>query len=168
MKTLFNFFVIAVLSMGALSCTKSSSTSTIVTPPPPNTDPFIYSRINRNIVQPVTMQLGTTSSILHIGDVVTIFLPYSSTNEEFVSTTITMADGSTDLPINTYSLVSSADASASGLTLPDDMLDQHNFFFVTFVIDETYLGKSVSLKSKLEGQITTSTDALAGAFSVVQ
>ena len=168
MKTVFQFFVVAILSFGALSCTKSSSTNNVVMPPPSSNDPFIYSRISRNIVQPVSMQLGTASSTLHLDDVVTIFVPYDSRNEEFTSTAITMADEATNLPINTYDMISSEDPSAADLNLPEEiMFGQHKFFFVTFHIDESYIGKSVSITSRLEGQITSSTDVINGAFNVV-
>jgi len=168
MKTVFQFFVVALLSFGTLSCTKSTSTNNVVSPPPSNNDPFIYSRISRNIVQPVAMQLGTASSTLHMGDVVTIFVPYDSRNEEFTSTAITLSDDATNLPINTYSMISSEDPLAADLNLPEEiMVGQHNFFFVTFRIDESYIGKSVAITSLLEGQITSSTDIITGAFHVV-
>ena len=163
MKIVFRFCVAAILCVGAVSCTKSTSGIAM----PSNNEPFIYSKINTSIAQPIHMQLGTESSILSVGDRVTIFLPYSSRNEEFVSRNITMTDVLTEEPIRTYQLVSSEDPSASDLILPDDMLDQQNFFFVTFVIDESYTGKSITLKSTLEGQHTSSRDVMPAAFSVL-
>jgi hypothetical protein len=167
MKIVFRFCVAAILCVGAASCTKSSGTSGIVAPPNPSIEPFIYSKINPSIAQPARMQLGTASSILNVGDQVTIFLPYSSWNEEFVSRTITMIDQATNEPIGSYVLTSSEDPSASDLILPEDMLDKQQFFFVTFVIDENYIGKSITLKTTLQGQHASSFDEMPGAFNVL-
>ena len=169
MKTVFRICVVAFLSVGAMSCTKSSSsgTSGIVTPPAPDTDPFIYSKINTQIAEPVPMQLGTESSIVHPGDRVTIFVPYSLRNETFAYATITMADKLTNEPIRTYDMISSEYASSSEIVLPENMGDDNRFFFVTFVVDGSYANKSITLKSKLQGQITSSSDELIGAFTVI-
>ena len=164
MKIIFRFCVAAILCVGALSCTKSSS-SDVVTPPS-NTEPFIFSNINRTISQPSQMVLGTESSVLHVGNRVTIFVPYTMTNDAFVSTTITVADKLSDAPIRTYELISSEDDLAAEIVLPDNMRSQSHYLFATFVLDGSYANKSVTLKSRLQGQTTSSSDELIGAFSV--
>ena len=166
MKTIFQLCVITFLSFAAVSCTKSGIIKASQ-PTPVNADPYISSKIERNIVQPAEMELGTPAAIIHQGETVTIFVPYSITNESFVNTKITMNDDATGLPLNTYELVSSADPSASQLTLPASMYDQPNFYFVTFAADESYVGKRVSITAKLEGEITYSVNELNAAFTVV-
>jgi len=112
------------------------------------------------------MVLGTESSVLHVGNRVTIFVPYTMTNEAFVSTTITVADKLSDAPIRTYELISSEDDLAAEIVLPDNMRSQSHYLFATFVLDGSYANKSVTLKSRLQGQTTSSSDELIGAFSV--
>ena len=166
MKTIFHLCVVAIFSLAAVSCTKSDLIEQHSTTPP-NTDPVIDSKINRFIVEPSAMELGTASAVMHQGDRVTIFLPYSVGNETFVSTTVTMTDDATGLPINTYDLLSYTDPSASQLGLPDNMIYHPEFFFVTFVADENYTGKTVSITTNLAGQTVSSTDVLNAAFSVI-
>jgi len=112
------------------------------------------------------MVLGTESSVLHVGNRVTIFVPYTMTNDAFVSTTITVADKLSDAPIRTYELISSEDDLAAEIVLPDNMRSQSHYLFATFVLDGSYANKSVTLKSRLQGQTTSSSDELIGAFSV--
>jgi hypothetical protein len=166
MKTIFHLCVIAFFSFATLSCRKTDLTN-LTTETLPNTNPYIYSKIERNIVEPSGMELGTPSAIIHQGERVTIFLPYSIANEIFVTAKMTMTDDATGLPINTYDLIPYTDPSASQLTLPTSLVDHPEFFFVTFVADESYADKTVSLTTELEGQFTYSTDALNEAFSVV-
>lgn len=166
MKTIFRLCLIAIISFGALSCTKSNM-SDLAGTTAPDIEPFVYSKIERNIVQPAPMELGTSSAIIHQGDSVTIFLPYSRRNEEFVKSTIIMTDDATGATINMYDLIPYTDPSASQLNLPENLTGQPEFFYVTFVADESYTGRTVSIATRLEGQITMSTDALYGAFTVI-
>jgi hypothetical protein len=166
MKTIFHLCVVAFISFATLSCTKTDL-SKLTAETPVNNDPYISSKIDKYIVQPGSMELGTSSAIMHQGDSVTIFLPYSVVNESFVTSKVTMTDDATGLPINTYDLVSYTDPSASQLKLPDDLFYHPEFFFVTFVADESYTGKTVSITTTLEGQTTYSSDVLNGAFSII-
>jgi hypothetical protein len=166
MKTIFHLCTIALLSFVTLSCTKTDL-SKLTAEPAPNNDAAITSRIERNIVQPIEVELGTPDAIIHQGETVTIFLPYSIANETFAATKITMTDDATGLPINTYDLVPSTDPSASQLTLPGTIFNEPQFFFVSFVADEAYAGKTVSITTNLEGQVTYSIEELKAAFSVV-
>ena len=165
MKTITHLCVAAILSFAIVSCKKS------VLPqndqlPAFNNEPFLDSRIDRFIMEPTSMELGTPDAIVHEGNQVTIFLPYEIVNDNFVSAMITMTDDATGLPVNTYELVSSKDPSASQLVLPEDLSDNADFFFVTFVANEDYTGKSISITTKLIGHSTSSTDVLNSAFSV--
>jgi hypothetical protein len=166
MKTIFHLCVIAFFSFATLSCRKTDLTK-FTAETPPITDPFIYSKIEKNIVEPAGMELGTPSAIIHQGERVTIFLPYSIANETFATAKVTMTDDATGLPISTYDLVPYTDPSASNLTLPGNLFNHPEFFFVSFVADESYVGKTVSVTTNLEGQITYSTDVLNAAFSVI-
>ena len=166
MKTIFHLFVIAYLSFAAVSCTKTDL-SKLTAETPPDTDPAIYSKIERYIVQPSPMELGTPSAVLRQGETVTIFLPYSVTNESFASAKMTMTDDATGLPINTYDLVPSTDPSAANLTLPENLFYNPPFFFVSFVVDEGYTSKTVSISTYLEGQVTYSADVINAAFTVI-
>jgi hypothetical protein len=169
MKTIFHLCIIAILSLAAISCTKSDlSRLTAEQPVDTNTDPFIYSKIERNIVEPFEVQLGTPDAVFQEGEKVTIFLPYSIANETFSTAKVTMTDDATGLPINTYDLLSYNDASASQLALPASLSDHKQpFFFISFIADEGYAGKTVSITTTLEGQATNSTDVVNAAFSVV-
>jgi hypothetical protein len=149
-----------------MSCTKSKLTDLTGTANP-NNEPFIYSKIERNIVQPAPMELGTSSAVIRTGDTVTFFLPYTSRNEEFVESTVVLSDDATGLAINQYDLLPYSDPSAAQLNLPENLTGQPEFFFVTFVADESFVGKTVSITTRLEGQITISTDVLNAAFSVI-
>ena len=166
MKTIFHLCTIALLCFVTLSCTKTDL-SKLTAEPAPNNDPAISSGIERKIVQPIEVELGTPDAIFHQGETVTIFIPYSIANETFTSTKITMTDDATGLPINTYDLVSSNDPSASQLTLPATVQNKPQFFFVSFVADEGYTGKTISITTNLEGQVTYSADELKTAFTVV-
>ena len=165
MKTIFQFCAVAIISLAVISCQKSNLSEFSVAPP--NTDPMIYSKISKQIVQPAAMELGSQSAVIHEGETVTIFLPYTAKNESFVSATIKMTDALTGETINTYDMVPSADESASQLQLPDELLDHPEFFFITFVANENYTGRSVSISTNLTGQVTSSTDEVVSAFSVV-
>jgi hypothetical protein len=166
MKTIFHLCIIAFFSFAVLSCTKTDFTK-LAAQAPLNTDPYISSKIEKNIVQPAEMELGTPSAIVHQGDTVTIFLSYSIANEAFSNARVTMSDDATGLPIKEYDLVPSTDPSASQLTLPASLSNHPDFFFVSFVADESYTGKTISINTDLEGQITNSTDVLKAAFSVI-
>lgn len=166
MKTIVRLCLIAIISFGAMSCTKSKVTDLTGTANPDN-EPFVYSKIERTIVQPAPMELGTSSAVIHSGETVTIFVPYISRNEEFVKTTVVMTDDATGLAINQYDLISHLDPSAAQLNLPENLTGQPEFFFVTFVADESYTGRTVSITTRLEGQITNSTDFLIAAFTVI-
>jgi hypothetical protein len=166
MKTILSVITIAFLSAAVVSCTKSDlSGNTIQTPV--NTDPYISATINRSIVQPTAMELGTPSSILRQGDVVTIFVPFATRNEAIVSTTLTITDDATGEIIETHNLSHSTDPSATDLTLPENLYNDGNYFFVTFAVGDAYVGKTVSLKTKLEGQNISSEDVIPAAFTVI-
>jgi hypothetical protein len=159
--------MIAFLSVAAVSCTKSDL-SKLTAEPAPITDPFIYSKIEKTIAEPSEMELGTAGAIIQQGQRVTIFLPYSIANETLVNAKMTMTDDATGLVINTYDLIPSTDAAAAQLTLPTNIIINHSeFFFITFVADESYAGKTVSITTMLEGQVTYSNDVLNAAFSVI-
>ncbi|HET6993422.1 MAG TPA: hypothetical protein VFI06_00505 [Chitinophagaceae bacterium] len=167
MKTVFHLCVVAVISFAALSCTKSDfSRLTAENPSNPNTDPYISSKIERNIVDPGEMELGTASAIIHQGEKVTIFVPYTIGNEVFSTATITMTDDATGLPIKTYDLLSYNDESSAQLTLPATVSRSQEFYFISFVADESYTGKTISITSLLEGHATSSTAVIQSAFSV--
>ena len=165
MKTIIHLCVIATLSFATLSCKKSDlPQNNLLTAT--NNDAVIDSRIDRFILEPTSMELGTPDAIIHEGDRVTIFLPYEIVNENFVSAMITMTDDATGLPVNTYDMVSSKDPTASQLVLPENLMNNPEFFFVTFVANEDYTGKTISVTTKLVGNSTFSTDVLNAAFSV--
>lgn len=167
MKTIIHLCVVATISLATLSCKKSDlPQNNLLTTS--NNDAVIDSRIDRFILEPTSMELGTPDAIIHQGDRVTIFLPYEIVNENFVSAMITMTDDATGLPVYTYDMVSSKDPSASQLVLPENLSDNAEFFFVTFVANEDYTGKTISITTKLIGHSTSSTDVLNAAFYVEQ
>jgi hypothetical protein len=166
MKMIFRLCAIAFFSIALSSCSKTDL-SIPQGGAPPTPDAFISSRIEPNIVEPADMTLGTTSAVLHQGDKMTIFVPYSISNESFVTATVTMTDDATGLPINTYDLVPSTDALASNITLPQSLFNQQNFYFLSFIADENYGGKTVTITTTLVGEVTHSTEVLNAAFSVI-
>jgi len=165
MKTISRLCAIAIFSLCVASCTKTDLNQTV--PNPVTAEPTISSRIERNIVEPGEMELGTPAAIIHGGERITIFVPYSIINEAFTSSRITMTDEATGETIDSYDLVPSTDPSGYELNKPSSMHEQPNFFFVTFVANESYVGKTVAITTTLQGQVTLSTDVLNSAFTVV-
>ena len=165
MKTIFHLCIIAIFSFAAVACKKSALPEPIAAIPGYN-EPGITSKINRFIMEPVSMQLGTEYSVIHKGDKVTILVPYTNVNENITSATITMTDDATGLPVGTYDLIPSTDESASLLTLPKNMTYQKDFYYVSFEASEEYFGKKISITTTLVGENMTSTDVLSAAFTV--
>ena len=165
MKTIFRLCVITVLSVAAVSCKKAdlaapvSATSEYV-------EPTISSKINPFIIEPASLELGTEFAVVHTDEKATFFIPYSIANENIKSATVTMTDDATGTIVNTYTLVPSSDPSAASLNLPDNMELGKDFYFISFVASEEYVGKTISISTRISGESTTSRDLLSAAFSV--
>jgi hypothetical protein len=165
MKTIFHLCVIAIFSIATVSC-KKSDLSDVTSEPTVYTEPTISSKINPFIIEPSALELGTEFAVIHTDEKVTFFIPYSITNENIKNATVTMTDDATGLTVNTYNLIPSSDPSASSLNFPDNMELGKEFYFISFVASEEYVGKTISISTRISGESTTSRDQLNAAFSV--
>ncbi|MDX1938492.1 MAG: hypothetical protein SFU21_15335 [Flavihumibacter sp.] len=163
MKTLHRLGLLTIMSIALFSCKKET-----ITEPTPDTifrDPVITSKIYPFINQPAPMDLGTTNTTLHAGDMVTVYMPYGVFNDNIVTSTLTLTDDVNGSVLGVYNWVPSTDASAATLNVPIDLRDVP-FMFVTFTVDASMMGYNINLASSIVGKKTQSEDAIANAFKV--
>ena len=163
MKTILHLFVAAVLSVAFVSCTKNqlpkpAPATTVVT------DPVISSTIFNKTNDPAVIEFGT-GTIINSGSRVAIYLPYVIANDVMQASTITLTDASTEETLGTYNLLPSTHSSAATLSIPMD-LAYVPYLFAAIDIDNTYMGRSVTISTHLAGNYTFSDEVMPNAFSV--
>ena len=166
MKAIIHLCLMAIFSIAVSSCSKTDLTNSIGNNNIPNTTPVIDARIYHFVNQPFETELGTPAAVFHEGDNVTIYIPYVVVNDNLQSATISMIDDATGLEIGKYDLVPSTDPSAAQLNIPD-AVRLVPFMFVTFTTDNNYTDKTISLTTSFAGLLTSTTDAVNSAFTVV-
>ena len=167
MKTFFRLCLLATFSIVVSSCTKTNfDQTTNNTAQPPIPTPVIEAKIYRFINQPFETRLGTAEAIFHEGDNVVIYIPYLVTNDKLQNASISMINDAKGLEIAKFDLLPSTDPSADQLKVPQEIKDLP-FMFVTFTADNNFTDKTISLITTFTGNLTTTTDAIPAAFSVV-
>lgn len=162
MKTVIRLGFLLTLSVVFFSCSKQNELSTTAVD---NSIPSISSKIFPYTNQPIATMLGKSQGGFHSGDVIALYVPYGVYNDVVVSGTLMLKDVAHDQVLGTYQLLPSTDSSAAQLTIPGEIRDVP-FMFTTFTIDDSYIGKTVSIYTSIAGSRTASEDFLENGFFI--
>ena len=164
MKNLFRLSLVALVIIAVSSCTKSELTNSTVNPPP-DTSPALQAKIYHFVNEPAEMELGTPNAILHEGEQMTFYVPYALSNDQLTDASVSLIETGTETELANFTLISYTDPSAATLNLPAD-LRYVPFMFVRFTPDNTFTGKTITIRTVFNSNQLTSVDELNAAFSV--
>jgi hypothetical protein len=163
MKTIFSLAIAAFMSAAFISCTKDQlSGNDFVTSV--NNNPEITSKIFTKSNDPAPLEFGA-NTVISTGSRLAIYLPYGINKDVMQTATITLTDAATEETLGIFNLLESTHSSAATLNIPTD-LAWVPFKFAAIDIDNTYTGRTITIRTHLAGQVAVSDDVFANAFSV--
>lgn len=165
MKTIFTLLAAAFFSVTIISCSKNQVLPNNNVGNTASTEPVISSKIYTRTNNPFTVNFGQAEAVFSAGDKVAVYLPYVITNDVLQNATITLTDAATEEVVGSFNLLPASNPALSDLRVPSD-LSYVSFRFILIDLDNTYSGKTITMKTNLTGQFTSSADVLTNAFSV--